>query len=228
MDIFVSVAEVCSQEDAVLLEGRLSPSDRERALGIQSEKRRSEFVSGRMLVQHCLHAVYGDTAAAWAVEVRPEGGLLIKGDAGETKPALSLSHSHGKVVCALAQTPALGVDIEFVQARKHLPQIAEAILHAQELACFAGLDEAGKLTYFYAKWVLKEALGKAMGCGINYPMRDFLLDELRLVEAPPAWVGGPEHWAFSNTLLDGGYSLGLAWQGDSARQISINTVEIRI
>ena len=143
-------------------------------------------------------------------------------------PALSLSHSHGKVVCALAQTPALGVDIELVQARKHLPQIAEAILHAQELARFSGLNGTGKLAYFYAKWVLKEALGKAMGCGINYPMREFLLDEHSLVEAPPAWVLVPENWAFSNTLLDGGYRLGLAWQGDSACRISIKTVEIRI
>jgi len=141
---------------------------------------------------------------------------------------LSLSHSKGLIACAVGETSLLGVDIEQIRARKHLPELAAGVLHPDELAEFSRLGEDSQTRFFYAKWVAKEALGKALGCGINYPMRETLLHDERLLAAPQGWIAAPEKWQFSHTLLPGGYSLGLAWHGDSATSVSIESVEIRL
>jgi 4'-phosphopantetheinyl transferase len=228
MQIFVFVAEIGDPKTKQLSIEQLSETERLRAQDIKSGKRRREFVSGRLLAQRSLAALYGDAAVQWSLQVAPDGSLIIKGGSANPLPAISLSHSNGKVVCAVAPLARLGVDVEQMRARLHLEALAGEILHPDELAWFSGLDASEKLPGFYAKWVLKEALGKALGCGINYPMQAFRLEQNRLLAAPQTWLADPAHWGFSHTLLACGYSLGLAWQGDPASHVSIKTIDIRI
>lgn len=207
----------------------LPPDEQARALDIRSAKRRREFVSVRSLLRLALRQSYGRRAEAWRLEYASNGAPRLR-EVGSMRacPAVSLSHSRGYVACALSEVSALGIDIELTRPRSALAEIAGRVLHPEEMGEFLRLNEEAAQAFFYAKWVLKEALGKALGYGLAYPMQDCLLDRDRLVSAPAAWIEAPGSWAFSHAQLDCGLSLGLAWQGRAVDCASINTVEIRL
>lgn len=207
----------------------LPPDEQARALEMRSPKRRREFVSGRLLLRQMLRQTYGRRADGWRLEYASNGAPRLR-EAGSTAvcPAVSVSHSRGYVACALGEVPALGMDIELIRPRSTLAEVAARVLHPEEMGEFLRLNEEARQAFFYAKWVLKEALGKALGHGLAYPMQDCLFDRNRLVSAPVAWIEVPANWAFSHAQLDCGLSLGLAWQGGSVDCASINTVEIRL
>jgi 4'-phosphopantetheinyl transferase len=180
-----------------------------------------------MLARQSLAMIYGERALTWRIEPQPSGALCVCGEHG-SMPAISLSHSNGRVVCAVAETALLGIDIERIQPRKSLKDLAVEVLHPYELAEFQQLEAESRLEFFYERWVLKEALGKALGHGVNYPMREVLINDDRLVATPQPWTFDSGSWWFSHTLLDGEYSLGLACQGCTDNSISICRIEIRI
>ena len=226
MQVSIFIAPVCDTSTIELTAGRLAEADRLRLQGMHTVKRRSEFLSGRLLARQSLTELYGEQAAMWRLETQPSGALHLSGMHGT--PAISLSHSKERIACAVAEATFLGVDIERIQARKHLPALAAEVLHRSELADFSRLEGDRQVCLFYEKWVMKEALGKALGCGINYPMHEILFQDEHLMAAPLALISSPENWRFSHTLLPGGYSLGVAWQGDPENSVSIESVEIRL
>lgn len=228
MQVFVFIAPVCNIETAAHWHEQLSVVDRKRAYEMGSEKRRREFISARLLARQGLFEVYGNDAKAWTLAAQPNGALQLRGPDQASKPAISLSHSRGKVACAFAETECLGLDVEQLRDRPHLTELAEYIMHSEELAEFYGLDALDRARTFYAKWVMKEALGKALGYGLNYPMQDFLLNREHVLAAPEEWLSDPDAWSLAHEYLDGEFSLGLAWQGNTAARVSIQTVEIHL
>lgn len=228
MQASVFIAPILSAASTGFWVDHLTDLEKRRMSEIKSERRRLEFVCSRLLAKQSLVSEYGGPQNQWTIEVKPDGSLLVKRADGLSVPSISLSHSKGRVACAFADVEMLGLDIELLQARKNLPGLAEDILHPEEWDEFSGLDFDGKTRYFYAKWVVKEALGKALGCGINYPMREFLICADRLLKAPQVWIADPQQWAFSQVFLDDGYSLGLAWRGGSVSHFSIKSAEIRL
>lgn len=228
MQASVFIAPIFSAAPTGFWGVHLTDLEKRRMSAIKSERRRLEFVCSRLLAKQSLVSEYGGPENQWTIGVKPDGSLRVERPEGLFVPSISLSHSKGRVACAFADVEMLGLDIELLQARKNLPRLAEEVLHPEEWSEFSGLDFDGKTRYFHAKWVLKEALGKALGCGINYPMREFLIRSNSLLKAPQAWIAAPQEWAFSQVFLDGGYSLGLAWRGRSVSQVSIKSAEIRL
>lgn len=227
MQTRVFIAPAVGLEAAIAAAAQLSHADHARARNMGSAKRYCEFVSGRLLLRQSLAAAYGERSSSWASEILPGGALRLTGGGGQL-PTVSLSHSRGRIACALSDARFLGVDIELRQPRRHLEALAAEVLHPEEMAVFSRLDAAGKARFFYAKWVMKEALGKAVGCGIHYPMREVLVDEGRLCEVPQLSAADAGMWQFSHTLLDGDFSLGLAWQGGREHSVSITSVDISL
>ena len=210
---------------------RLAPEDFQRAAGMASKRRRREFVSGRLLARQAMQIYGGDSASEWRLHVRSNGALRIASTSAldHVLPAISLSHSHGLVTCVLGETLALGVDVELPQPRRHLDELATHILHPQEWAEFSRLEIREKTSYFYAKWVLKEALGKALGYGLSYPMQECLIHEGRLAMAAQEWVTSSEQWSLWQTTLSSGHHLGLAWLGKhEVDDVSLRTFKLEI
>ena len=90
----------------------------------------------------------------------------------------SITHTAHHVFCALSDRP-VGIDAEETDRNINL-QLAEKILSAPEKERFAAA--ADKRTALLRLWVLKEALGKLSGAGINgYPNHtDFSPDDPRI------------------------------------------------
>ncbi len=92
----------------------------------------------------------------------------------------SISHTHRRVFCALAQQ-RIGIDAEELDRNISL-RLAEKILSPGEKAEFAGASDHRKALLTF--WVLKEAAAKCSGEGLRgYPNHtDFRLDDCRVTQ----------------------------------------------
>ncbi|MEV6399600.1 4'-phosphopantetheinyl transferase superfamily protein [Streptomyces sp. NPDC051907] len=77
---------------------------------------------------------------------------------------MSLSHSGGRVVVALAHSTAVGVDIE--EIGPYAPDVAQRVLAPQERVVLGALPAAERPAGFIRYWTRKEALLKSTGDGL--------------------------------------------------------------
>ncbi len=119
---------------------------------------------GRRLLYLALEMEYG---------VSKENVSLYKNSYGKPmileRPDISFNISHCKdmVVCGVAKKN-FGVDIENIRSFNF--RVAERVCSEYELFSIRNSQEPEKI--FFQYWTLKESLGKAMGVGLNYPLKD--------------------------------------------------------
>jgi 4'-phosphopantetheinyl transferase len=85
----------------------------------------------------------------------------------------NLSHSNEYAVIAVSRTGPLGVDIERVRLMPDLEEIAARFFSSAEQAAILRLPAAQRLPAFYRCWTSKEAFIKALGAGLQFPLRCF-------------------------------------------------------
>lgn len=149
----------------------LSPSEKERLATMSLESRREEFIACRYALRRLLARADGQISDWQLGAPLGQSPQLIGSPPGVTVH-LSLSHSHGWIVCAAAPEP-VGIDVE-VLARESASSLDELALLActsaerNELASLA--DEAERRVRFMQWWSLKEAFFKQLGTGIDFSM----------------------------------------------------------
>lgn len=109
------------------------------------------------------------------------------------KQAFNVSHSGNKSLIAVADADKgeIGVDIEQIQSFSHQEELKSYIYSKEELAAvsYHQLDKA----LLCQNWVMKEAVLKAVGCGLTYDMSSFSIikhrrhDEIFKVNDIPSW-----------------------------------------
>ncbi len=144
----------------------LSEYRRQRLIGLKGEASRRESLWAELLLCRAVKSV------------RPEATLPLDIRAGEQgKPELkdgglyfSLSHSDGRVLCAIADAP-VGVDIQ-KQAQGKL-KVAKRFFTESEYLSVVGAENSDFA--FTRLWCLKESYLKMLGTGLNTPLRSFEL-----------------------------------------------------
>jgi 4'-phosphopantetheinyl transferase len=149
----------------------LERDERARADRFVSARDRGRFVVGRAFLRMLLARHVGV----------PPGDLRFRYDT-YGKPALTgadrgvrfnLAHSDALAVCAVGEgCGEIGVDIERVRPIADAGSVSRAFLSPGELGRLAALPEPARLRAFYEAWTRKEALLKALGCGLNRPLVD--------------------------------------------------------
>jgi 4'-phosphopantetheinyl transferase len=163
-------------------EASLSSSEADQLRGLKVEKRRRDWLLGRLAAKRAAAGLLGDARplTRLAVEASPEGAPRMRdADTGAPGPAISISHSTG-CAAALASYEPAGVDLEALQP---MPAGAERYyLSPSERQWLAEVPWGphGEL----AAWALKEAAYKALSGAPR------ALTHLALEPAPPpaAWV----------------------------------------
>jgi 4'-phosphopantetheinyl transferase len=162
-EVVLGWSEVGREEDAAL-----SPLEREGLARCRTDKRRREFVAGRLAAHRALALLEPETRAE--VTVREDGP-----DAGRPlfSPgrglALSISHSAELAVAAVARGAALGVDLE--QRVEAGGAFLEEAFAPGELEGYRSVCAAGHLDPATAAWALKEAVLKVWGVGLRAPLQ---------------------------------------------------------
>lgn len=131
-----------------------------------------------------------------------------------TNMDFNISHSGDYVVCAIAFSNRIGVDIEQVK-----PINLEDFITLFSQAELQQMTEnpEGQLDWFYTFWTQKEALVKAEGSGLNFPVRDINVRNGKAVLAGCVWH------LYELELVDG-YKVNLAMQQPADAPIAVKTV----
>ena len=175
----------------------LDDAERDRLARLRRPPDAARFLAAHALARVAAGRTLEVPAAAVRIAARcphcggPHGKPSVV-DAPELE--LSLSHSGGWVVVALAQGAPVGVDVERLRPLADLDALAARVLSPAEHAP----SEAGLLR----TWTRKEALLKASGDGLAVPMADLTVSP---PGEPPRLIG----WA-------GRAANGPAWMADLA------------
>jgi 4'-phosphopantetheinyl transferase len=138
------------------VEALVTADDRKRVTATMHARRSAEYLAGRALLRHALACHTGRSAASFRIETSPDGKpFCARG------PALSVSHSGDILVCAVAESGAIGVDVE-TGAPRAVAAVAQRYFTADEARWVA----ADPVPRFRRLWVLKEAYLKALGVGL--------------------------------------------------------------
>jgi 4'-phosphopantetheinyl transferase len=104
----------------------------------------------------------------------------------------NVAHSGELALVAVARGFAVGVDVELVRPVDEAREIAARNFHPDERAAICAADVAQQDAIFLRYWTRKEAVLKAIGTGLGYPLDafDVLPDQGRA-----RWVELPAHAA---------------------------------
>jgi 4'-phosphopantetheinyl transferase len=157
----------------------LSAEEHDRASRLRAPLDRERFVASRGI----LRTLLGRTLL-----VAPEAITFAYGSHG--KPYLpgcglhfNLSHSHGRALFAFSPKSPLGVDLELVRMLPDLAQLGASIFSPAEAHAFDAIAAENRPAAFFKCWTRKEAVLKAIGAGLSYP-----LDRLTVSFDEPARV----------------------------------------
>ena len=163
----------------------LPDEERDREFG--SNNRRCQFQCGRALLRQMLEVWTGTPAACHELSAEESGKPICVGG-----PAISITHAGQRVACSVASKGLVGIDLERIDERREVEQIAQRFFSDKERNWL----EAGPKARFYMLWVLKEAFVKAHGQSIF-----FGLEKLRCVVEPPDIFARSTEAGFSDLSL---------------------------
>lgn len=193
----------------------LSEDEHERAARFLFDKHRNRFIACRGQVRQIL-ARY---LAAKPEELEFHYGLQGKPTLGapwnESRLAFNVSHSHELALFAVGVDRELGVDLERVRPPSDFDGLAAQFFAEREITALRSLPEGVRLESFFRCWTRKEAVLKAVGSGLTFPL-DRIVVTLGPGEPPRVLAcdsGDPGAWALVNLELGQGYVGALATRG---------------
>lgn len=114
-----------------------------------------------------------------------------------SKVDFNISHSHNMVCFLFSYENEVGIDIEYHDTNLDYSIIKSSIMSAEENSIFQTLHESQKIDYFYSLWTKKEAILKADGRGLSYPMYNLTIlddDDSKYYSILRASCGREQKW----------------------------------
>ncbi len=161
--LFTWTLESCAAV-ARRFEPLLSPDERARRDRFHDPRNGARFACGRAELRRILAAELGTEPEALRFRYNPHGKPELDGPG---RVQFNLSHSQDRVVLALSRTHVVGVDIEV--PRQFGEDVARVAFTVAERAALARLPDDERRVAFYRYWTCKEAVVKALGCGLSLP-----------------------------------------------------------
>lgn len=179
----------------------LHPMERATANGFSFDKRRTEYLAGRVAAKRAVGRLVPDLPPT-ALAIVPSthnsraGAPVVLGADGRPLPlAVSISHSAGWAVACATSRGEIGLDLERVEPRH--PAFVDEAFNMGELHEWShalGWGEADNRTVTLA-WCCKEALLKLAGVGLRAALGGYTTRALAWCPPPLEAGGFPLQWA---------------------------------
>jgi 4'-phosphopantetheinyl transferase len=208
----VSIPREPQESDVALL----SREERREASRFRFVRDRSSFVTARAAARRYL-AVQLGTAPHRVTIVRDSAGRpRLRGNAADDID-FNISHSGSLAAVALSCGRRIGVDVERRRADRDLRSLVPDVMGPCEREMLHELDDARFVRAFYACWTRKEAIVKAIGAGIGYPLTGIDLPALPaggVVRVAAQGLKGTEQaWSVRTLERSDGFTLSVALEG---------------
>lgn len=150
----------------------LSHDERERAERLISKEHRRRSMAAHAMLRAILSRYCGASPEQLAIR-RTSDGKPVLSDYPSIQ--FNLTHSHGRALIAVARDQEVGVDLEQVRREVDVLRLAKRFLSDRDLTCIEHGDPSQQHERFLKAWVAREAVFKADGRGITFPLhRDYL------------------------------------------------------
>jgi phosphopantetheinyl transferase len=196
MPVIVSVGEVW--ERRALFAGSLTELEREVFERLSVDKRRKEWLAGRIAGKRAVQKQLGLPFFAIEIRVEESGRPLIF--VAGAKHALHLSITHSSdVAAAIASRVPIGFDLERIEARDR--SFEELVLTDRDRERLDGLTGPRRDEWLTLLWCEKEAYAKLAGEGLRIPFSELVVPEDVAVERGTVELGGVSYaFAVSSPL----------------------------
>jgi len=223
-NVVVWMAEVSTSLDALrFLEPCLDAQERERAARFHFAEDRARYVWGRGLVRNLLGCYLSQEPETIDLAVTDRGRPYFPGD--ETMH-FSITHSHNLVAVGLTARARVGIDIEYMERKLNLEDLAERILSAEDFRVFQVLPDRVMVPTFFRIWTRKEAYLKGTGEGITDALKEITVsmhaEEIGTI-ADARDEAGTKKWRIHSLALPENY-MGCVACDDAAKQVDFRRV----
>ena len=152
----------------------LGMAERDHLAGLKTEKRRSDWLLGRWTAKQAISRDRGlgqELESLARLEVLPTstGSPQAYIDGRALPMALSLSHREGAAICVVADSGAVGCDLEWVEDRS-VAFVQDYFSRSERALIEARGDETRALTA-NGLWSAKESVLKLLGFGLRIDAR---------------------------------------------------------
>lgn len=156
-----------------MLTGALSPAEHARAERFVRTEDRRRFAAAHGLVRRIIAGYLGLPPAALTFATDPHGKPELAPANNPSGLVFNLSHSHDQLLLGLTWRRKLGVDVEKIRPNIATPELARASFADAECQAWLSLPPGQQAPAFFSTWTRKEAYLKALGLGLQVPLRDF-------------------------------------------------------
>lgn len=167
VQIWHSSLDISPEQQAIFLQ-TLSPDEVKRAQRFRFETHRSHFIAARGILRQLLGSYLNKTPQELVFEYNDHGKPFLP----NTTLQFNVSHSHDIAVYAFTNNYPIGIDIEQVR-NTYEDAVAKRYFSSQEYADLSQLPESERALTFYKIWSRKEAIIKALGIGLSFPLSSF-------------------------------------------------------
>ena len=148
----------------------LSIDELERVRRFHFEKDKKRFIVSRGILRNILSHYQGISPQKILFEYTPYGKPVFASKSGEATHCFNLSHSGEFALYAVSPERRVGIDIERVRDDVSVDQISQKFYCHDEIIALEQIPKTDRTELFFQYWTRKEALLKAAGEGISFPM----------------------------------------------------------
>jgi len=178
------------------------------------------FALARAALRLTLGEALGLAPASLGFDYGAHGKPALAGAAAGARLGFNISHSGSVALVGLVQGGEIGVDVEAHRDMTDRDALVRRFFSAAENAAYAALAESDRQRAFFDGWTRKEAVVKALGRGLSFPLREF---DVSLAAAPggllrlQAQAGAASGWCLAGFEPAPGHSAAVVVPGVACR-----------
>lgn len=150
--------------------GTLSADELSRASRFRFEKDQRRFIEVRGILRQILAAYLQKPPHALQFHYNNNGKPVL---ANNDTLQFNLSHSGNMALYAFTYNRNIGIDLEWIQQDIAIEEVASRFFSEPEIVSMQQLAEPKRNELFFQYWTRKEALIKATGTGLSFPVDTF-------------------------------------------------------
>jgi 4'-phosphopantetheinyl transferase len=156
-----------------LLEGTLLDDELARAKRFVVERDRNHFVAARGILRSLMGMYLNCAPGSVEFSYGPQGKPALAGRGDRHPLCFNLSHSHGLTLIGIGRKREIGVDVELIRPEYTGEDVAKRYFSEAEFREVSALPEESRAERFFLCWTRKEAYIKALGGGLQIPLKSF-------------------------------------------------------
>ena len=160
-------------EQSQALERFLTSDERERADRLVVKRIRNNFITARAALRNLLSLYVCVPPSELRFRYTNHGKPILVYPKASVQ--FNVSHSNDLAVFALTENYSIGVDVEYLNRRSVVDRmkIAQRLFSSADFSLLKALPQCQQNNAFLECWTRKEAIVKAIGKGLDWPLNQF-------------------------------------------------------